>query len=193
MNVSPPNGALKSADRLLATATDLFYARGINATGIDTVIAASGATKGSLYHHFHNKDGLVAAYLRGESETWQVAAQRVDDPAAGATERVALMFTIPSSAIEAHTFHGCPFTNAMVERPHDAAIAQIVLDYRHTMSAHVGGLIGAAPADPIVAQVVVLYDGGVTGAKQTRSAEPVRVASEMAQERVRAWLALARG
>ncbi|WP_430867669.1 TetR/AcrR family transcriptional regulator [Demequina aurantiaca] len=192
MNAANTNAPLKSADRLLATATELFYANGINATGIDTVIAESGATKGSMYHHFHNKDGLVAAYLRGESESWHVAAKLVDEPTLSATARVTLMFTIPSSAIAAGSFHGCPFTNAMVERPQDTAIGEIVSDYRRTMAEHVGGLIGSDPTDPIVAQLMVLYDGGVTGAKQTRNAEPVHVASAMAQDLVRAWAASGR-
>ncbi|WP_084622242.1 TetR/AcrR family transcriptional regulator [Demequina oxidasica] len=188
MATSPPASPLKSRDRLVATATKLFYANGINATGIDTVIAESGATKGSMYHHFHNKDGLVAAYLRGEANGWHEAATGVDDSSKSPVERVALMFTIPATAIATDSFHGCPFTNAMVERPADPAIAEIVGDYRRVMAEHVADLIGAKTTDTVVAQVVVLYDGGVTGAKQTRSAAPVATASAMAQNVVRAWL-----
>lgn len=189
MTTAPMKNPKQSRQRLVETATQLFYADGINATGIDTVIAEAGVAKGSMYHHFGNKQGLVAAYLRGEEDAWREDALAVDNPTASAPERVALMFSIVTTAVINGTFHGCPFTNAMVERPHDAAIREIVKDYRGTVARHLAELLSAKATDPIVAQVMVLYDGGVTSAKQTRDVALVTMASEMAQQRVREWQA----
>src|SRR5260221_597681 len=56
--------AEKSArQRILETATDLFYREGIRAVGIDTIIARSGVAKMSLYRNFASKDDLVVAFL----------------------------------------------------------------------------------------------------------------------------------
>ena len=52
-------------------AGDLFYARWINAIGVDTIVAQSGAAKTTLYANFGAKDQLVAAYLRDRSTVWR--------------------------------------------------------------------------------------------------------------------------
>ena len=46
-------------NRLLATATRLFYAEGIHAVGIDRIIAEAGVAKATFYNHFPSKDDLV--------------------------------------------------------------------------------------------------------------------------------------
>ena len=56
------------ADRLLSTASALFYREGIHAVGIQRVIEEAGVAKASLYAHYKSKDDLVAAYLRQRSE-----------------------------------------------------------------------------------------------------------------------------
>ncbi|MEO6505780.1 MAG: TetR/AcrR family transcriptional regulator [Terrimesophilobacter sp.] len=175
----------KSRERLFETATRLFYSQGINSTGIDTVIAEAKVAKGSMYHHFHNKQGLVATYLRGQEDAWKRNAEAVDSPTASAPQRVALMFSVVANAVTNGTFHGCPFTNAVVECPHDEAIRKIVKEYRRTVAEHIGHLLGTHPDDPVVSQVMVLYDGAITSAKQTHDPELVEMASVMAQQLTR--------
>ena len=40
-----------------------MYVKGVNATTLDDVIAASGTSKSQLYHHFPDKDALVHAVI----------------------------------------------------------------------------------------------------------------------------------
>ncbi|MFD7551976.1 TetR/AcrR family transcriptional regulator [Streptomyces sp. NPDC059578] len=52
--------------RMIAATRDLIEARGYHGTGLNQVIADSGAPRGSLYFHFPaGKDQLVAAALSG--------------------------------------------------------------------------------------------------------------------------------
>ena len=64
---APPSAA---RDRILDTATRLFYARGLRAVGVDTIIAESGVAKATFYKHFPAKDDLIAAYLDQVDEMW---------------------------------------------------------------------------------------------------------------------------
>jgi AcrR family transcriptional regulator len=50
-------------DRLVGAACDLFAERGYEATSIEAVLAAAGAKRGSLYHHFASKEALFDAVL----------------------------------------------------------------------------------------------------------------------------------
>ena len=57
--------------RILDAAAEMFYARGIRGVGMDTIIAASGVAKATLYAHFPTKDDLVLAYLARADSAWQ--------------------------------------------------------------------------------------------------------------------------
>src|SRR6266481_8478705 len=50
-------------ERILATARELFYRRGIHAVGVDAIAEAAGTNKMTLYRHFASKDVLIAACL----------------------------------------------------------------------------------------------------------------------------------
>src|SRR5215471_1751447 len=55
-------------DRIVAAAADLMYVRGVHATTLDDVRAATGTSKSQLYRHFPDKEALVHAViaLRGQ-------------------------------------------------------------------------------------------------------------------------------
>ena len=48
---------------LIEVATRLFAAHGYDGTSIEAVLADSGVSRGSLYHHFRSKDALFLAAL----------------------------------------------------------------------------------------------------------------------------------
>ena len=51
----------EAGERLLETAIELFYAEGIGAVGVDTLVERAGVSKPTLYAQFGSKAGLVAA------------------------------------------------------------------------------------------------------------------------------------
>jgi TetR/AcrR family transcriptional repressor of nem operon len=55
-------------DRIVHAAADLMYIKGVNATTLDDVRAATGVSKSQLYRHFPDKDALIHAViaLRGQ-------------------------------------------------------------------------------------------------------------------------------
>ena len=64
-------GKVSAKERILDAAAELFYAGGINSTGVDAIVARSGVAKMTLYKHFESKDLLVAAWLRRSSQLWR--------------------------------------------------------------------------------------------------------------------------
>jgi TetR/AcrR family transcriptional regulator, transcriptional repressor for nem operon len=53
----------KTRARIVAAAAELMYFKGVGATTIDDVLAASGSSKSQLYHHFDSKEALVRAVV----------------------------------------------------------------------------------------------------------------------------------
>ena len=177
-----PARSTGARERIMATARRLFYTRGINATGIDLVIAEVGVAKGSMYHHFGNKQALVVAYLQQEEATWKAASETRDDPRASATERLRVFFDGISVDVLAGTFHGCPFMNAAIERPDDLGVGQVIAHYREALASHIAHLLGEDGSSTAVDKVMVLYDGAKTSAKMTRDPALVELAADMACE-----------
>jgi AcrR family transcriptional regulator len=59
--VDPPTSAPSSAERILATALELFAVRGYDATSVREICQSAGITKPTLYHFFGSKDGVLRA------------------------------------------------------------------------------------------------------------------------------------
>lgn len=70
-------------EHLIEVATTLFAERGYDETSIETVLQVASVSRGSLYHHFKNKEALFEAVLEAiENDT----GLRVMEAAAGATD-----------------------------------------------------------------------------------------------------------
>ena len=54
--------------RILQAADELILVHGVNRTRLDDVMAATGVSKSQLYHHFPDKEALVAAVIARRAE-----------------------------------------------------------------------------------------------------------------------------
>ncbi|GAB4085647.1 TetR/AcrR family transcriptional regulator [Myceligenerans cantabricum] len=121
-----PGGPARSADididrlppagrRILATASDLFYARGIGAVGVEAIALEAGVTKKTLYDRFGSKEGLATAYLRNRCAAWQAyLAEYLDASPATGAGRVLVPLDALAEWMRDHD-RGCGFVNAYAE------------------------------------------------------------------------------
>lgn len=104
--------------KLLKSASKLFYADGIVATGIDAVTADAGVAKMSLYNNFPSKSELVAAYLNARHEEWLGLYRSRLDEAEGSLDRVLAVFDAYADHARfeyERGFRGCGLLNAAAE------------------------------------------------------------------------------
>lgn len=179
--------------RILATASQLFYERGVRAVGVDLVVDESGVAKTSLYRHFRTKDDLIVAFLEREDvEFWsqwdQVAARHADDPVA---EIEAHMRWIGKRLARAN-YRGCPQINvaaefAEAEHPAREVSRRHMQAMRQRLAELARRLDASRPAD-LAAQLGVLINGAFVSASMLAPDEATRVLLASA----RALLAAAR-
>jgi AcrR family transcriptional regulator len=155
-------------ERILDVADRLFYAHGIHAVGVDTIVAESGAAKTTLYNHYRSKDELIAAYLRRRSERW-LAHVDAELAARGgpAGERLLHVFDLLGEWFADPAYRGCPFINACAEFDGEHAAAAVVREHRellHATFAALGSEAGADAPDLLATQVMSLYDGALVRA-----------------------------
>ena len=109
--------------RLVHAAVQLIYLHGVQAVGIDQIIASAGVTKSTFYKHFESRDELLICAVRQRDE-WEgkafddaVRELGGDDPRA----QLLAMFDVLDIWFNDPDFYGCQFINAAAEfpNPHD--------------------------------------------------------------------------
>lgn len=173
------------AQRILDVASDLFYWRGINAVGVDTIAAESGVTKRTLYDRFGSKERLVAAYLRTRDRRWrQLIATRLEDEDLDLVQRVLVPFDVLDEWLVPNG-RGCSFINAFAELPElEHPGRQIVVAEKTWLRDLFDSLLREAgvPDPPSLAvQLLSLHEGALVAhaiAGQADAASKVRQAAE---------------
>lgn len=51
-------------ERIIDTASRLFYFNGYNQTGVNQIIKEASVAKASLYQHFRSKEDIAVVYLQ---------------------------------------------------------------------------------------------------------------------------------
>jgi AcrR family transcriptional regulator len=103
-------------DRIMQTASDLFYRYGIHAVGVDSIASEAGTNKMSFYRNFVSKDELVAEYLRAEEREglmwWdETIAAHAGNPRL----QVESLFDVLVKNTCEEDSRGCALANAAVE------------------------------------------------------------------------------
>ncbi|MFJ6788770.1 TetR/AcrR family transcriptional regulator [Streptomyces angustmyceticus] len=155
--------------RILDAAEKLFYARGIQAVGMDELRGAAGVSLKRLYQCFPAKRDLVEAYLRRRDGRWRAALAayvdaRTDDPAA----RPLAVFDWLGDWFAEPGFRGCAFANAHGELGAASdGVGRVAREHKSALLAYVTGLVRAAGAgqpELLGGQLVLLIDGAIAGA-----------------------------
>ena len=114
-------------ERILETASDLFYRRGVRAVGVDVIVEVAGVAKTSLYRYFRTKDDLIAAFLQREDEDfwscWDRVAARYEQD--GEAELEAHLAWI-GERLGRPNYRGCPQLNVAAEFPDEDHPARVV-------------------------------------------------------------------
>lgn len=103
-------------ERILATASKLFYQKGIQHVGINEVIAASDVAKRTFYKHFPSKDQLILEVMLSREKQWlQWFEESVEQRGKTAKEKLLATFDVLGEWYAQPDFRGCPFINAVLE------------------------------------------------------------------------------
>jgi AcrR family transcriptional regulator len=154
--------------RILTTASDLFYRRGVRAVGIDEVIARAEVAKASLYHHFRTKDDLIAAFLEREDGVfWSQWDEVVKDGPPDARKELERLLGWIGKRIARPGYRGCPQLNVAAELADPAHPARAVARrHKRRLRERLTDLstrLGAKDPALLAAQMALMIDGAFSG------------------------------
>ena len=195
-STSPNNpGVAKTGDavreRILETASGLFYREGVRAVGVDLVVAEAGVAKTSLYRHFRTKDDLIAAFLEREDKdfwrTWdEVTGRHPGDPAGELRTHMDWI----GERVGRPKYRGCPQLNVAAEFPQAEHPARLVatahkLELRRRLLDIAQGL-GVDRAEALAGQLAVLINGAFVSSPILSASEAKELLQGAAQALVEA-------
>ena len=161
-----PEGDSVPRERLLRTASDLFYREGIHSVGVDRLVGAADVTRATFYRHFPGKEDLVGAYLDEEDAYIRGMFAGVADIGDPAT-RLEMLITGLAADIQSRHTRGCPFINASAEYPDPASpVRRKVAAHRAWFRETLERLLAATGvADPVerAGELVLLRDAAMVG------------------------------
>ncbi|TXK16954.1 TetR/AcrR family transcriptional regulator [Homoserinibacter sp. GY 40078] len=154
-------------ERLLATASELFYREGIHAVGVDRIVGEAGVTRATFYRHFPSKEDLVEAYLGVEDAHIREAFARAGESGAAPRDLLALVIDELADDVARNHTRGCPFINASAEYPDAAsAVRGTVARHREWFRTTLEQLLEAAEMDRPenrARELVLLRDAAMVG------------------------------
>jgi AcrR family transcriptional regulator len=172
-------------ERILAVATQLFYAHGLRAVGVDTIISQSGVAKASFYKHFPSKDDLVVEFLVRRDRLWRewlaTAVERLSPRPAG---RPLAVFDALAERFASDDFRGCAFINSIVELADRSHAAHVAADtHKREVIRYLAGLLeaaGVARPDGLARELMMLIDGAIVTALREGRPEAAKSARRVA-------------
>ncbi len=195
-----PLDGLAPRERILRTASDLFYRLSINSVGIDRIIAESGVAKMTFYKHFPSKASLIATYLRDKRAMWfQMLATATEKPGLSATERVLAIFDAIDEPLRASTFRGCSFARGLAEFGPEASAPDVqatIAEYFKELNEFVASLIkplSLANPERAVIQILSLVQGSFVMAQSIPNAGIVEANRDAARLLLESELAASSG
>ncbi|HWC83469.1 MAG TPA: TetR/AcrR family transcriptional regulator [Pseudonocardiaceae bacterium] len=158
----------EATTRLLDAAERLFYARGVQAVGMDEIRGASGVSLKRLYQCFPSKEELVVGYLRRRDLRWNAAlaesVARTEDP----VERLNAVFDWLREWFTEPGFRGCAFLNTFGELGEAPAIGAAVRAHKEALRTYLDGLVeDAGMPESLTDQLYLLVEGAIVTAAVT--------------------------
>lgn len=180
----------KTRQLIIDTASELFYTRGYNLTGINEIIDKAGIAKATLYSHFKSKDELCVAYL--EERDLELLAQLKTfcyDKPKGNKQLVALLEFL-LSFFNSTEFNGCWCIRTIAEIPRENTLIRDKIKEQKTIfKKFIEALVvenkpqlSKAKQLQLANQIYLLYEGAISESHLHREQWPIDNAIEMLKE-----------
>jgi len=177
-------------DRLIDTAADLFYERGLPNVGINEVTDHAGVARMTLYNNFDSKEALALAAFERQAEARQALFTKQLKKARTASDAVKAMFDVSEQLATEPGFRGCAFTNVVLQVPHPKGpMHALVREHKAWIRAQfrdIATRAGHRKPDTTAQQLAALLDGASIEAFIQGSVEPVRACKQAAEIILRA-------
>lgn len=172
--------------KILNVATDLFQTRGINSTGVDTIVAVAGTTKMTLYKYFQSKEDLILEVLQqGHHDFQSWLHNKFETQTKKPAEKLQKLFDFIEEWVTAPDFRGMAFLKASAEFPNEEnPVHRLSAEQSRQFRQYLAGLAsdaGIQDAEGLALQLSLLIEGAMQAEQIKRGSGAVKYAKKAAK------------
>jgi AcrR family transcriptional regulator len=169
-------------ERIIETASELFYNNGYNQTGINQIIAEAGVAKASMYQHFRSKEDIAVAYLKQRHINWMRSLQEFVSSKVTNKEKIIASFDYLESWLSSVNYRGCGFQNIICDLPQDQQkIKDQVLLHKTDVKKLIDSLLhDDTNQKDLGDEIVVLLEGAIILSQIQKNSWPIASAKRAA-------------
>ena len=195
----PKKSDTPAKEKILSTASELFFQQGYHQTGTNQIIEEAGVSKPTFYANFPKKEHLGIAYVKNSAaSSMHFLTARLHERKDPHQRYLSFFEGVRDFIISTH-FRGCNFTNIAREFPDpEAPIRQEVIrfenDYRDLLKSVIEDLVESQPehfyalglsVSEIADRYYLLLEGAITAAANFNDTWPLDVAGKAINDLVK--------
>lgn len=174
-------------ERLIETASELFYQNGYNNTGINEVIEKAQVAKASLYTHFKTKDALCLAYLNHKEEQFYNKLNIFLKGKQKGKVKVVALFDFLRELYREPDFKGGWNQNILAEIPKgNTIIKEEIFKHKTNLKTFVTELVSnnldTKNPEKLASKLYLLFEGALVESYLQQDSWPIREAKEIAMQ-----------
>jgi AcrR family transcriptional regulator len=179
---------MKPKERLIHTASNLFYTQGYNSTGINQILDEAQVSKGSLYKHFTSKEDLGLAYVQISSSNWFENLTNYINLFTNSKEKIIKCFDFLENHCIQNSFNGCRILNMLTEIDNrNNTIKKEILAHKVKLKIFFFELafqfLPSKPEAKELGEIIYLvYEGAITESKVFKSTSSILTSKKIIQK-----------
>ena len=174
-------------DRIIETASELFYQKGYNLTGINEIIEKAEVAKASMYSHFRSKEEICISYLQLKQGNFEGKLIDYLQKQPEGKHRILAIFDFLEDFFHQDNFRGCWCLNTISELPveNELVKSEVIKQkesflniIKKTVEENTSGL-DEKSVNTISRRIYLLYEGAITESQVQGEVWPIREAKDL--------------
>ena len=186
---------ISTREKIVRAAQRLLAQSGLSGAGLNQVIAASGAPRGSIYYHFpEGKAQWVAEALNAYGEHFcNLAGEMLSRKGDFGENLEALLLNLADGMEKSKCAYGCPIGAVILDLDQSSenlreVCARTVLQWQAIFQLHLSAL-GVKRSQDLASFILSAIEGALMLSRMESSARPLRSAAAILRRQVKSELA----
>jgi len=174
---------METRERIVDTASRLFYKQGYNSTGINQIIKEAEVAKSSLYQYFPSKEDLLIEYLEVTAKITNMTLKSVADKYNSPKEKILSIFDYLLDFSIQTEFSGCNFLNISAELPLEKGeVKALIKGQKNRMREMFSEFLKPQGKESLADEIYLLFEAAMVSSKVYGELWPIRTTRKIIEK-----------
>ncbi len=174
---------MDTRQRIVETASRLFYKQGYNSTGINQVIKEAEVAKASLYQYFPSKEDLLTEYLKVTAVVTNRTLRDIINKFEAPKDKILALFDFLLDFQNINEFNGCNFLNIAAELPREnGKVKELIKKQKNEIRALFAEILKPINKEELADELYILFDAALVSGKVYGELWPVKTTRKIVEK-----------